>query len=188
MKKLALVSSLICALAACAATTAGTASASPGVLYGLQDDAWLRYDYSGSLTDRVLKLKAMGVGIVRFTLHWNEVAPTKPKNASDPNDPAYDWAAYDEIFKTLTAYKIKILVTLYGTPKWANGGRAPNWAPTSAASMSAFAYAAQRHFTYVRYWTVWNEPNKALFLRPTSAAVYTTRLLNPAYASLHRAN
>ena len=71
------------------------------VLYGLQDDAWLRYDYQGSLTERVLKLKQMGVGIVRFTLRWNEVAPTKPADARDPDDPAYDWAAYDEIFGTL---------------------------------------------------------------------------------------
>src|SRR4051794_34502212 len=189
MRKLVLLAALACGLAASiTAGTAGTASASSSVLYGLQDDARLRYDYQGSLTERVLRLKQLGVGIVRFTLHWNEVAPTKPTDARDPEDAAYDWSAYDEIFGTLRAWKLPVLVTIYGSPKWANGGKAPNWAPTSPSSIAGFAYAAQKHFAYIRYWTIWNEPNKAIFLRPTTASVYTTRLLNPAYTALHSAS
>src|SRR5262249_36143128 len=138
MRKLALAIMLSGTIAACTAATATPASAARGILYGIQDDAWLRYDYQGSLTDRVLKLKSMGVGIVRFTLHWNEVAPTKPTDAKDPNDPAYDWSAYDEIFGTLHTWKLPVLVTIYGTPSWANGGKAANWAPTSASSIAGF--------------------------------------------------
>jgi hypothetical protein len=37
----------------------------------------------------------------------------------------------------------------------------------------------------VRYWTIWNEPNRSTFLRPTTAATYVAKLLNPAYAQLH---
>jgi hypothetical protein len=37
----------------------------------------------------------------------------------------------------------------------------------------------------VRKWLVWNEPNQARWLRPTSPALYVTRLLNPAYAAIH---
>jgi hypothetical protein len=188
MRKLAFAIMLGGVLAACSAATATTASAAPGVLYGIQDDAWLRYDYQGSLTDRVLKLKNMGVGIVRFTLHWNEVAPTKPADARDPDDAAYDWKAYDEIFGTLHTWKMPVLVTIYGTPKWANGGKAANWAPTSATSIAGFAYAAQKRYSYIHDWTIWNEPNKAIFLRPTSPVTYTARLLNPAYAALHSAS
>src|SRR6478609_3974658 len=71
MRKFALTFTLIFVLAAAAT---GTASASTSVLYGVQDDAWLRYDdYGPSLTERVLTLKQMGVGIVRYTVRWDEV-------------------------------------------------------------------------------------------------------------------
>ena len=32
---------------------------------------------------------------------------------------------------------------------------------------------------------IWNEPNQRLWLRPTTAPIYTVRLLNPAYAAIH---
>jgi hypothetical protein len=37
----------------------------------------------------------------------------------------------------------------------------------------------------VRYWLIWNEPNKRLWLRPTRAGVYVTQLLNPGYEGIH---
>jgi hypothetical protein len=185
MRKLVLV--LVLTLASAAALAAGRAQASPYVTDGIQDDAWLRYG-NGSVTERVLQLKSMGVGIVRFTLRWDEVAPTRPANARKPADPAYRWAAYDEIFGALHAAKLPVVVTIYGAPRWTNGGRAPNWAPTSASSIASFAYAAQLRYPWIHDWTVWNEPNKPIFLRPTSPVVYTARLLNPAYGALHSAS
>jgi hypothetical protein len=38
----------------------------------------------------------------------------------------------------------------------------------------------------VRDWLIWNEPNQRRWLLPTSPRVYVQRLLNPAYAALHR--
>ena len=37
----------------------------------------------------------------------------------------------------------------------------------------------------MKQWLVWNEPNQARWLRPTTAAVYVRQLLNPAYAAIH---
>jgi hypothetical protein len=176
------------ACALCATAGAGTARASSSILYGLQDDAWLSHDSGSTLTERVLKLKQMGVGIVRFTVHWNEVAPTRPADPQDPDDPAYRWAAYDDIFGTLHAWKLPVVVTILGTPSWANGGKAPNWAPTSGSAIAGFAYAVQSRYPWIDRWTVWNEPNKPIYLRPTSPVIYTAKLLNPAYAALHSAN
>src|SRR5215470_10094658 len=103
MRRFALAFMLTLALAAAAT---GSASASTSVLYGVQDDAWLRYDDDGSsLTERVIQLKQMGVGIVRYTLRWDEVAAKRPTDGRDPDDPAYRWAAYDEILGTLHAWK-----------------------------------------------------------------------------------
>ena len=67
---------------------AGTASASRPCSTGCRTTPGCEYDDSGSsLTERVLTLKQMGVGIVRFTMRWDEVAPTRPANAREPVRP-----------------------------------------------------------------------------------------------------
>jgi hypothetical protein len=38
----------------------------------------------------------------------------------------------------------------------------------------------------VRRWLVWNEPNQRRWLQPNTPAVYVNRLLNPAYAAIHK--
>jgi hypothetical protein len=79
------------------------------------------------------------------------------------------------------------VVTLYGSPRWANGGRAPNWAPRSGSTFAAFAAAAARRYSWVKLWLVWNEPNQRRWLRPTTPLTYVTKLLNPAFDAIHGA-
>ena len=78
-----------------------------------------------------------------------------------------------------------LCVTLVGTPAWANGGRTPNFAPPRPRDFRRFATAAARRYPWVRYWLIWNEPNKRLWLRPTRAAIYVRHLLNPGYEAIH---
>jgi hypothetical protein len=165
--------------------TAAPASAAPGVRYGLTDDAWLTSG-QGTVEQRVATLQSLGVRVVRYTLHWDAVASAKPAAPADPADPAYDWSAPGEVLDALHAAGIDVVLQLDGTPSWANGGKPANYAPSSAATFGAFSTAAAREFRWVHKWLVWNEPNQARWLRPTSAAVYVTRLLNPAYAAIHR--
>ncbi|MFL5954742.1 MAG: cellulase family glycosylhydrolase [Gaiellaceae bacterium] len=169
-----------------ALATAQQAAAAPGVKYGLTDDAWLT-NGPGTLDARLAKLDALGVRVVRFTVRWNEVARTKPTAPSDPTDEAYDWSRVDEVLDGLHTHGIDVVVQLVGTPAWANGGRASNYAPTTGATFRDFAAAAAQQYPWVRRWLIWNEPNQVRWLRPTSASVYTTRLLNPAYAAIHAA-
>jgi len=174
-------------LAAVAALCALPASASRGIQYGIQDDAWL-LDGPGTLEHRLDFVQGLGVTTVRFGIHWDQVAPTKPTRALASNDPAYRWSGVDAILKGLHARGIEPLVTLYGTAPWANGRRPPNVAPANPATFADFAYAAARRYPFVRKWTIWNEPNQRRSLAATSPSLYVTRLLNPAYASIHRAN
>jgi hypothetical protein len=162
------------------------ASAAAGVQYGLTDDAWLQ-DGPGTVDQRVAQLGAIGVRVVRFSLHWDAIATGKPAAPTDPEDPAYDWSAADTVLDSLHSHGIDVVAQLMGTPSWANGGKPANYAPTSAASFGAFAAAAAHRYPWIRRWLVWNEPNQRLWLRPTSPAVYTTRLLNPAYRAIHAA-
>jgi hypothetical protein len=164
---------------------AAQASASATARMGIQDDAWLRWG-PGTLDSRLATLDKLGVKTVRFTLLWSDVATRKPASPLNPNDPAYDWSAFDPVLDGLRAHGITPLVTLYGAPRWANGGRAPNVLPRSG--FGSFAYAASKHYPWVRLWTVWNEPNTRVFSVPVSPKLYVQRLLNPAYALLHRAN
>ena len=104
------------------------------------------------------------------------------------NDPAYRWQAADAVLNGLHERGIEPLVTLYGTPAWANGGRKANAPPKSSRTFADFAYAAAKRYPFVRKWTVWNEPNQNLYLAGTSPSLYVKTLLNPGYAAIHRAN
>ena len=174
-------------LLAAAALSAAPASASHGVQFGIQDDAWLM-DGPSTLQRRLDLVQSLGVTTVRFTIHWDSVAPTRPARALASSDPAYRWGGIDDVLEGLHARGIEPLVTLYGTPAWANGRQKPNVAPTSATSFADFAYAAAKRYPFVRKWTIWNEPNQRLALAKTSPSLYVKKLLNPAYAALHRAN
>jgi hypothetical protein len=79
------------------------------------------------------------------------------------------------------------MLTLYTTPAWANGGKPINYAPTSGATFAAFARKAALRYPWVKRWLIWNEPNQRRWLQPTDPAVYVQRLLNPAYAAIHKA-
>jgi hypothetical protein len=163
------------------------ASASTHIQYGVQDDAWLLYGPE-SPAKRIQILQRLGVDVVRFTLRWDTVAQTEPADPRNPDDPAYDWELYDPILQRLRSAHIAVLLSLWGTPPWANGDRKPNYAPDDATALASFAYAAATKYPWITRWTIWNEPNVRVFLIPNSPRVYVTRLLNPAYRALKLAN
>ena len=176
---------LLVALAASVLAVPQQARAAHDVRFGIKDDAWL-LDGPGTISSRLDRLQAIGVQVVRFGLRWDEIAPTRPADAADPNDPAYRWSAFDAVLRGLHERGIEALVGIWGTPRWANRGRTPNWIPRRASAVAGFATAAARRYPWVHRWLVWNEPNQRIWLRPTSPKLYVERLLDPAYRSIHR--
>ena len=79
-------------------------------------------------------------------------------------------------------------MTIWGTPGWANGGRGPNVAPQRAEDFQRFVEAAAQRYRYVTQWIMWNEPNKATWLKPTSPKTYVTQILNPGYSGVKAVN
>ena len=165
------------------AGTSASATQRP-VLYGVNDDAWLLHG-PGTLESRLDLLERLGPEVVRFTIRWDRVARTRPEYPREHGDRAYDWDEIDAVLRGLRRHGIDPVVTLFGTPAWANGGRSVNWAPTSERSLADFAHAAARRYSWARYWSIWNEPNRSTFLRPTTARTYVEKLLNPAYVQFH---
>lgn len=159
------------------------ARASARAQFGIQDDAWLMYG-PGTLSERLTTLDNLGVGIVRLTLRFDEVAPQKPASPRSPD--AYEWGVFGATIDALHAQHMAILITLYGSPRWANGGRSAVTLPTSG--FGNFAYAAAKRFPWVHLWTAWNEPNSRTFAVPVSPGRYVRDVLNPAYAGLHQAS
>ena len=151
------------------------ADASPYIRSGVQDDAWLEFG-PGTLDSRLDALDALGTDVVRVTIDWR---------ATEPRAGVYDWTRADRLLAGLHSRGIAPLVTLYGSPGWANGGQPENWAPVSTTSFAAFARNIAERYPYVRMWAIWNEPNQRRWLRPTTPATYVKKLLNPAYAAIH---
>ena len=177
---------LVLAAAVVALLVPAAAGASPYIRYGVQDDAYLAT--GPSLEPSLQTLDELGVGLVRYMVNWRQIAPVKPRHQTNPGDPAYDWSSTDAVLGALHAHKIQVLVTLYRTPAWANGGKGANVAPTGRYALANFAIAVAKRYPWLRLWEIWNEPNLQSFLKPNSPQVYVQRLLNPAYVELHALN
>jgi hypothetical protein len=88
---------------------------------------------------------------------------------------------------------MEILITLWGTPKWANSGQAPQVAPRNMTDFQNFARAVASRYSgrftgypYVRFFSIWNESNLGTFLRPqfnSAGKIVSTR----TYARLAKA-
>jgi hypothetical protein len=150
------------------------ASAARSVQFGIQDDAWLEFG-PGTLSARVAKLDRLGLDVVRVTLNWHR---------AEPRAGMYDWRRPDRLLGALRAGGLRPVVTVWGTPGWANGGGGPNVAPRRAGDFQRFVEEAALRYPYVREWIMWNEPNKATWLRGASPRTYVTRILNPGYRAV----
>ena len=189
---------LACALAALVLPV--IASAQPRMLVGFQDDPSLRWrDDRLSVFDIAQQANA---GIVRTTVYWSRIAETRPANGADPFDPAYRFDDLDEFVRNAGLHGMEVMLTIWGTPSWANSGKGQNYAPSSYTDLQNFARAVAARYSgryqgypFVRYYTVWNESNLGLFLSPQYdskgtpvGAVIYSRLYRAAYAGIKAGN
>jgi hypothetical protein len=183
------------------------ATASSGMYVGIYDEGATFYDDS---TQVFTRYQTLGVKVLRVNLYWGGklgVAKARPFDTADPRDAGYDWSLYDHVATYAGAYGIKLLFSITGTPRWANGGGSPNRPPKNFADLRNFAYAAAARYsgTYigtdgrtlpaVRLWAAWNEPNNPAFLRPQylrrggkwiiQSAVDYAKICNAVYNGVH---
>jgi hypothetical protein len=72
--------------------------------------------------------------IVRTLVDVVEDRADPAANAADPFDPAYRSHDIDELVRNAQQRGMEVLITIWGTPKWANGGKTPNSWPTKSAT------------------------------------------------------
>jgi hypothetical protein len=186
---------LVC-LAAVAAPSSAFGAAR--MFVGFYDDAAFRWrtDHKANL-DRARDAHAT---IINAAVNWAQVAPTRPANASNPFDPAYQFTDLDDLIRGAQERGIEPMLQIWGTPNWA--GPAANRLPRRLADLTAFCRAvAARYsgryagFPFVRYYGVWNEPNLNQFLSPqfdrrgrsVGPALYA-KLFKAAYTGLKGGN
>lgn len=140
----------------------------------------------------------LGVKIIELDLNWAEVAPLRPADQADPDDPAYQWPlSVQQVVTMASAYHMHVLLQVIGAPGWANGGHPWNWAPRPGA-YARFTTAASREYPSVHLWMIWGEPNRPANFSPEKrvepgrtlnaaqkvAPHNYARMLNAAYGSL----
>ena len=189
LKRVSLIFVTLVTAAAVAVATSTTADSAPssssasyrtlqsGMIAGFYDDEQVfgRTDWA------FRQLRSLRAGIVRIKIEWASVARRRPGRPADPADRAYNWTAVDNVVARAGANRIRVLATIYGTPRWA--GPAKNRLPRRTIDLRRFATAAARRYsgTYrvkehenepvrrlpaVRHWLAWNEPNNPVFLKP----------------------
>jgi Cellulase (glycosyl hydrolase family 5) len=161
------------------------------LLIGFQDEPTLRWG-AGRMA-MLGRARRAGAAVIRTTVTWAHAAPRRPQDPAAPFDPAYRLDDVDELARNAQARGMELLITIWGTPPWANGGGEPNRPPSDPGDLAHFAQALSdrysgRHPGYpaVRLFSAWNEPNLELFLSPQFDA--QRRSVSPAaYARLARA-
>jgi hypothetical protein len=189
MKRIAIALVALIAAAGVAVAASATAESAPasnaatyrtlgsGMLVGFYDDEQVY----GRTVWAFRQLRTLRAGIVRITIPWSTLAKRRPKRPAEPADKAYNWTGVDNVVKQAAENKVRVLATIFGTPRWA--GRAKNRLPRRITDLRLFAYAAARRYSgayrvkeseneparllpAVRHWLAWNEPNNPIFLKP----------------------
>jgi hypothetical protein len=188
---------LLVAVALLAAVPAAAARAVARMPVGFYDDPSFRWAPAREIPQNLASAQAAGASIIHVLADWATIAPTKPRNPLNGNDPAYRLSDLDALVRTAPRYDLSLLITISGTPKWANGGNRPNVPPTNLSDLTRFAHMLAARYNgshpgagVVTLFSVWNEPNLGEYLVPqfegdkiVSPAAYV-KLFMAAYSGI----
>ena len=154
-----------------AAVSAATAKAVVRMPIGFCDDPSFRW--SPAASGNLAAAAGAHASVVRAVVDWATVAPTRPAHLLDGNDPAYHLSDIDALVTTAQRYDLRVMLTITGTPPWANGGKSQNYPPTNLNDLTQFAHMLAARYSgsrpgagVVTLFSVWNEPNLAEYLVP----------------------
>lgn len=161
------------------------------------------------------RAKAAGATYVKINVYWPLVAPaasepTKPAgfNAADPADPRYNWGAVDQFVTLAAAARLKPILTVTNSPRWARVGagclddaecspRASDYAEFGSAIARRYSGSfndGTRILPRVAHFQAWVEPNLVYFYKPVFergrmvAADSYRQILNAFYDAVHDVN
>jgi hypothetical protein len=161
--------------------------------FGLLDDQTFRW--SPDRGAAWSQAKSSHVSVVRTVVRWDQIARWRPENRLNPFDPAYNFSDLDDFVIHAQQRGIEVMLTLWGTPGWANGGAGPSVPPTDTAEFAAFAHAVASRYSgtltglpFARFFSVWNEPNSPTFLDSPDPATSYAALAEAGYSAIKAAS
>ncbi|MBA3365909.1 MAG: hypothetical protein H0U03_09020 [Actinobacteria bacterium] len=156
------------------------------------------------------RVRAAGATAVRLGLLWKEVAKRSPASATNPADPAYQWASFDRQVRLAVMHGLRPIVQIVDAPAWAQGKPSGSVRPDpvdarfrgsfrpSPVAFGRFARAAATRYSggtaglpRVRHWQAWNEPNVSGSLMPqfigkrTASPSWYRTMLNEFAVNVH---
>ncbi len=185
---------VLAATMALALGVAGSASASSTMQIGIADDG-VTQRQPGLAPTVIPQWASTGVDVARVEAVWHYIAPqpdasVQPAgfNASDPNDPQYNWSALDQTVGLLVANGIKPIIGVTGWgPVWGSSvpsRRDPRYKPDPQKFAQFASAVAKRYGDRVDTYILWNEPNLPDWLRPQFDCVGTR--CTPASPAIYR--
>jgi hypothetical protein len=124
-------------------------------------------------------LRNSNVGWARVDVEWRSI---QPDNAA-----SWNWGDVDSTMARAYCAGINVLGTLDYTPTWAssnpNAAEPKNYNPADSTDWMNFVSAAVSRYPWVKYWSIWNEPNDSGFYSG-SASDYA-KLVGWASPSIH---
>jgi polysaccharide biosynthesis protein PslG len=170
--RLSLLTALVVALAALVAPSAEALPARD--IAGVALHPW-RMENADVRERTFAGLRAVGVRLARVDLSWNFVERRGPSLRSG----RANWTAMDAIVETADRHGITLLPMLAYTPPWASAS-GELWAYPEAQSFEAFFAAALGRYPQIPAWEIWNEPNLAVFAKPSPDPAGFVELLRSA--------
>ena len=138
---------LVIALSVLAGSTAPASLAAERMWVGFHDDPSFRWVRRRDRQARIAGAAQSNATIMRLLVQWNLAAKTRPTNATDPFDPAYEFDDIDEAVRSAQENDQEVILTISGTPRWANGGKNPNVMPTRVADFTNFSRAIASRYS-----------------------------------------
>ena len=103
-------------------------------------------------------LAAAGARWIRIDVGWNDLEPERGSFSDETTH------LIARVVDDAHAKGLRVLVTFWATPGWANGGQDSKTPPTDPQDYAdALAHLARRLGGRVNAWEIWNEPNVADF-------------------------
>ena len=165
-----------------------TAHAVARMPVGFFDDPSFRW--ASETSPNLLSTQRTHSSIVHILANWSTIAPTRPRNALNGNDPGLPPLRRRRARPIGAAVRVRGAAHDRQTPKWANGGKTPNYPPTNMNDLTQFAQMLATRYNgtkpgvgTVRRFSVWNEPNLGLFLAPQFARTGRSSARRPTRSS-----
>src|SRR5919204_2951276 len=182
---LAVVATVALALLAGTARAAGPRP----VLVGFEDEP--SFLWSKNRIPNIAGAGEAGANVIRIVANWATVQPGRS---------AYRFNELDDAIWQAQQRGMRVLLTVWGTPRWASASHKPSAAPNPTTlgrfcGVLATRYNGSTGRAPVTLFSVWNEPNLAQFLSPQYnkkgrdlAPHLYARMVRSCYAAIKKAN